>query len=116
MVRIILTDCIADVQIKTSSGAKPYLQSLRKFVEALGHSSVIKSTTMSPLLVSSRTAILYADCDTTTLMTRGRLKWSSTQHTCSSQGRLYSSAPLLLRCNDSIVSLPHTTIHCEDPS
>ncbi len=36
-----------------------YLQSLRKLVDALGHSSISRSTTMSPLLVSSKTAIVY---------------------------------------------------------
>ena len=36
----------------------PYLHSLRKFVAALGHSSVSRSTTISPLLVSNKTAML----------------------------------------------------------
>ena len=36
---------------------EPDLQSLRKFVQALGQSSVYKSITRSPLLVSKRTDI-----------------------------------------------------------
>ena len=39
--------------------AGPHLQSFRKLVEALGQSSVIRSTTISPLLVSSSTAISF---------------------------------------------------------
>ena len=45
--------------------AGPYLQSLRKLVEALGQSSVIRSTTISPLLVSSSTAISFCKLQTT---------------------------------------------------
>ena len=44
--------------------AGSYLQSLRKLVEAFGQSSVIRSTTISPLLVSNSTAISFCRLET----------------------------------------------------